>query len=149
MRVAALSSRAVARRVKGRSVGGLFRGFSKFSLRSGQIYFVGGLSGLGGGARGLVLALSFSSPVRDCCSRLRFWVFVIYLGGGCELLPADICVGRYGLFLLLEGDSVKSMLISELSLLVGVGCGVLTKRVGPGGCGGLIFHSPIRIRAVF
>ncbi|KAG2275825.1 hypothetical protein Bca52824_058380 [Brassica carinata] len=133
MRVAALSSRAVARRVKGRSVGGLFRG----------------LSGLGGGARGLVLALSFSSPVRDCCSRLRFWVLVIYLGGGCELLPADICVGRYGLFLWLEGDSVKSMLISELSLLVGVGCGVLTKQVGPGGCGGLIFHSPIRIRAVF
>lgn len=55
----------MARRVKGRSVGGLFRGFSKFSLRSGQIYFVGGLSGLGGGARGLVLVLLVEACVID------------------------------------------------------------------------------------
>ncbi|CAN7120308.1 unnamed protein product, partial [Brassica rapa subsp. narinosa] len=57
-----LSSGAGARRVEGRSVGGLFRGFSKISHRSGQIYFSGGPSGLGGGARGLDLVL----PVEDC-----------------------------------------------------------------------------------
>ncbi|KAL0795893.1 hypothetical protein Bca101_067270 [Brassica carinata] len=61
-----LSSGAGARRVRGRSVSGLFREFSEISLRSGQIYFPGGPSGFGGGARGLDLAMMMMRNVPAC-----------------------------------------------------------------------------------
>ncbi|KAG2330654.1 hypothetical protein Bca4012_019763 [Brassica carinata] len=98
------SSGVVARRVEGRSVGGLFRGFSKISLRSGQIYYVGGL----------------------------FWVLVVYLGGVCELLLELSCIMFVNLWFSEVDPRASELVHGVVDLVCSLGGGVAHHCRAPG-----------------